>query len=162
MSLGSVAKVSIAVIVAVAVAAIASGTVLPVGINALVDDVVTTETQDTGESVQLEATLNATLDSTDTSGSPDNATYTLTDSTGNSVTNTVDNGSTTTFSLNDGDVDVSPQDVNSGSATTQYSYAKDFGWSGGAKSLWGIIDLVVVLAVLLLMLGIAMKAVDAV
>lgn len=159
MGASNVAKVALAIVIGLAVTALVAGLLVPIGINELNDDQTQTVTQSTGDTENLTASLDATLDSVDTGG--DNATYTLSDGS-STATNTVDNGTTTTFSLDGGSVDVSPQDVSSGQATTTYSYAKDFGWSSGGSAMWGLLDMVIVLAVFLMVLGIAIKGLDAI
>lgn len=159
MGASNVAKVALAIVIGLAVTALVAGLLVPIGINELNDDQTQTVTQSAGDTENLTASLDATLDSVDTGG--DNATYTLSDGS-STATNTVDNGTTTTFSLDGGSVDVSPQDVSSGQATTTYSYAKDFGWSSGGSAMWNLLDMVIVLSVFLLVLAIALKGLDAI
>lgn len=154
---GTAAKVAVGVIVGVGILALMAGILLPVGIDGIVDDETYTETQDVGEVVNVTSTLDSTLDSTDTGG--DNATYTLSGP-DSSVSHTVDNGTTQDFALTGGTVTVGVEDVESSAATANYTVPKDFGWSSGASSIWFILDVAVILAVILAALGLALKATD--
>lgn len=157
---GTLAKFAIAVVVALTVAGLLAAVMLPVALDQIEEDRTTTITQDTGTTENVTAVFDATLDSTNTSA--DTATYTLDDVENSSDTNTVDNGTTTTFSLDSGDVDVTVDNVESDSATATYTYATTHGWSTGATGLWGILALLLVLTVFLFVLGVALKAMEGV
>lgn len=157
---GNLAKFAIAVVIALTVAGLLAAVILPVALDEIEEDRTDTITQDVGTTENVTAVFDTTLDATDTGG--DNATYTLDDTEGSSETNTVDNGTTTTFSLDSGDVDVTVDDVQSDSATATYTYSTTHGWSAGATGLWGILALVIVLTVFLFVLGVALKAMEGV
>lgn len=160
-SIGRTAGIAVGLIVGLGVLALVTAFLLPVGISEIVDDEQYTVTQDVGETANVTPNLDATLDSVNESASPANATYTL-QGPDSSASHIVDNGSTQDFALDGGTVTVGVEDVTSSSATANYTVPKDFGWSGGASSIWFVLDIAVILAVMLLALGIALKAVDAV
>lgn len=145
---------AVTLVVALLVAGLLSSFLLPVAIDAMVDDETQTITQNTSETVTLsEPDLNATLDSTDTTG--DNATYTI--AAGNSsTTTTVDNGTNTTVTVDGTDVTIAPQDINTGDATTEYTYPTTYGWGNGAGAMWAIIPLMLVLAIFIYFVKVAL------
>lgn len=157
MSAKSLAKAAVAVIIGLAVVGLLAAVLAPVALNAITADDAYTETQDVGETVEVTANLNSTLDSVNTTS--DDATYTLTGPE-SSVTHTVANGSSQDYALDGGTVTVTVDDVNSNSATATYDVPTDFGWSGGASGLWNILDVVIVLALFLSVVGFAVAAID--
>lgn len=146
---------AITLIVTVVVAAIVGAVLVPVAINQLESDDTTTITQNTTETVEVDPELNSTLDDTDTTG--DNATYSL-EADNNTITKTIDNGSTATYNFDRGDVNVTVDDVQSGQATATFEYPKDFSYSSGASAIWGILGLTIVLGLFLYMIGRATRA----
>lgn len=140
------------VVTMIAVIALVAAFMTPIAINQLEDDTSTTITTAVGNTSEVNAELNSTLDSVD--GTNDQATYTLqTDS--QSTQKTIANGTTETFSFDRGDVNVTVNDVDStnNEATATYDHNKDFAFSDGARSLWGLLGLVIVLGVFLLVVG---------
>lgn len=143
-------------VVGLFVAGIMIAFLLPVGIGAMTDAETATYNQSTSETVELQPGLNATLDSTDTTGATDNATYTI-NASGDTSTVTVDNSTNTTVTVDGVDVTIEPQDIRSGSADTQYEYPATYGWGNGATSLWNILPVIIVLAGFLFLVGMAVK-----
>lgn len=146
----------IAIVVALSVSAIVGAFLLPVAVNELEADESVTINQSVSSTEDVNSLVNTTLDSIGTDDATDNATYTLQTS-DESVTNTIDNGSSATFSFTEGDVNVTVNDVDSGtsSAEASYSYPTDFGYSSGASALWGLLGLALVLALFLMTLNLA-------
>lgn len=144
---------AVKIVVALLIGGLLAAFLLPIAIDPMVGDESQTLTQDTGDTDTLQADLNVTLDSTDTTG--DNATYTVsTDAASTSAT--VDNGTSTTVTVDGTDVTISPEDINSGSATTQYEYPTTYGWTGGAGSMWLVLPLLLVLAIFLFFTKVAL------
>lgn len=146
-------KKAVTLVVTLAVTALLAAFLAPVAINQLEADASDTIRQDVGVTEEVNAELNTTLDSVD--GTADSATYTL-QSEGQSITKTVDNGTTATYSFENGDVNVTVNDVNTGSpgnAEATYAYDKDFAYSEGASSMWGLLGLAIVLALVLYLVG---------
>lgn len=156
---GRLAKIGIAVVIALTVAGLLTAVLLPVALDEIETDQTDTITQDTGTTENVTAVFDTTLDSTNAGT---NATYTLTDVENSSETNTIAVGSEATFNLDSGDVTVNVTESNSGDSTATYTYAKTHGWSAGATGLWGILGLLLVLTVFLFVLGIALKSMEAV
>jgi len=144
---------AVKLVVGIALLGILAAFLLPVAVNAINGDTTTTIQQDTGTTVDVNGELNTTLDSV-TAGT--SATYTL-ESDGQSITNTVNVGSNTTYSFNRGDVVVTVTESNSGNATAEYEYAKDYAYSNGASALWGLLGLMLVLGVFLYVIGMALR-----
>lgn len=150
---------AVKVVIALAVVGIVAAFLTPVAINALENPTSDTITQNTTEKVEVNPELNATLDSIGTSGTTDNATYSLT-SGGQTITKTVDNGTNATYSFNRGDVVLTVDNVDgvNSEATSTFEYPKEFAYSDGARSMWGLLGLAIVLAVFILVLGRGMSA----
>lgn len=145
---------AVALVITLTVFALLGAVLAPVAINQIENPTNETIQQDTGETVELNGDLNTTLDST-TAGT--SATYTLQTS-DESITNTVNVGSNTTYSFNEGDVVVGVTESTSDNATAYYEYPKDFAYSDGASSLWGLLGLAIVLALMLYSIRQAMAA----
>lgn len=152
---GGQAKKAVGIIVGVTVLALMAAFLAPVALNEINGDTTVTVTQNTSETVEINAELNATLDSVDTTN--DSGTYIL-EADNQSITKTVSNGSTATFSFDRGDVNVTVNDVSTGEATADFSYPHDFPYSDGAQGLWDLVGLVLVLGILIFAIGIGLKA----
>lgn len=139
-------------LVALAIVGLLTAIILPTAVDALSDDEGVTLNQTVGQTDDVNANLNTTLDSV-TSGT--SATITL-GADGETVQNTVNVGQNTTYSMSEGDVEVGVEEAGSDYAVANYTYPSDFGWSGGASSMWNIIGLAVVLAPFLFIIGLAM------
>lgn len=138
----------LAIVLAVAIMAILGAFLGPVALDALNDDSSVTITQNDTTTKEVNARLDATLDSVDTTN--DDATYTLNYSDGQTVTQkTIANGTTATFTFDNRDVNVTVNDVSTGEATAKFTYPSDFPYSDGARGIWGLVGLAVVLALLL-------------
>lgn len=140
----------LAVVLAVALMAILGAFLGPVALDALNQDRSVTINQTTSSTEEVHARLNATLDSVDTTN--DDATITLTYDDGSSETNTVSNGTTTTYTVNGFDVNVTVNNVETGYAEATYDFPQDMAYSDGARGLWGLVGLTVVLALFLAIL----------
>jgi uncharacterized protein (UPF0333 family) len=143
---------AVMLVVSLMIAGILGAFLLPPAIDSFEGDTTTSLNISTGSTEEVNGELEATVDST-TAGT--SATITLNQTDGNSVTNTVNVGSTTTFSMDRGDVNVTVTEATSGYAVADYEYANDFAYSDGASSLWGLMGLALVLALFLMVLGMA-------
>lgn len=143
-------------VIGVAVAGIVGAFLLPTAINEVEGNATFQTTQDVGTANEsVNAVLDANLTSA-TTGSPDSATIELNNN-GTTESNTVDNGTVTKYStLNDGPAWVGVEDVTSSSATFNVTYANDYSFSDGASSLWGLVALILVLALVLMLLSMGM------
>lgn len=140
---------AVMLVVGLFIASIMAAFLLPVAVGPITDtteDV--TATLATGESVELQPNMTATLDSVDTAASPSTASYTVTAG-GSSTTTTVANGSNTTVTVDGADVTISVSDVSTGQATAEFTSPTTYGWGGSATALWGILPVIIVLAVFL-------------
>lgn len=152
----------VALVLALVIGAILIGNVLPVGINATTEDSTINLTQDEGtEYVVVDGKLNSTVTGSDTTTDPDQTTIELKDvESGNTVSNTVENGSTVTYSIGGESVNVTVNDVTSGTPSTvdvTYSVPPDYGWDDGTQSLWTLIPVFLVLGALVLLAGIVLR-----
>lgn len=150
------ASKGVALVVGIAILGILASIMIPVAVNALYADTsYTANQQDTGETLEINGELNATLDSVDDTGG--NATYTLNTS-DQSITKTIDEGTNKTYSFDRGDVTVTVDTVNTANATATFDYPRDFAYSAGASALWGILGLILILAAFLYVIGFALRA----
>lgn len=147
------ARTAIALVITVAVAAIIASVLLPVAIDAIEDPNEDTLNQTVGESYQVNGELESTVTAV-TAGS--DATVELNDTrTASTTSNTINVGSNATYQLDGGDVTVGVDESGSNYAVVTYTYDKDYAYSDGASSLWGILGLAAVLAILLFMINVA-------
>jgi hypothetical protein len=149
----------VGVIIALVIGGILIGYLLPVGIGAVNSPTNETLTQDVGStygiaSGQINTTVTSVTDGTDATVELEHV------EDGTTESNTVNVGSTTEYSLPGGDVNVTVSEANSGTpgnATVTYEYS-EYGWSDGAKSLYGLMPLFLVLVPLVVVVGWAMRS----
>lgn len=150
---------AVQLVVILAVFGIVGSVLAPVALDALVEDDSTSFTNvSESDTVEVkEGILNATLDDVNDASSQINVTLTDVDS-GNTVTATNVSGSQeVTLEGETLTVTLDNKDSNT-QADFTVSYPADYGWSGGATSLWGILDLAIVLVIFLFAIGLAMAA----
>lgn len=135
-------------VIVIFVAALMAAFLLPIAIGAIAgpDELTTTQGTGTANTTQLGAGLNATVTGV-TSGT--SATYEIQAENGATATTTVNVGANDTVTVDGADVTISPSSVTSTEATTTYQYPTTYGWGSGAGALWGIIPVMMVLAVFL-------------
>lgn len=148
--------------VAVLVVAIMVAVTMPVALNNLSEPASTSFTGvSEGNTVDVAAGLNATLDNVTNSTSPSTINVTVTDTdTGStsSVTN-LDEGNSSTVTLEGEDINVTNDNVSDGStADFTVAYPIGYGWGSGAKSMFDLIPLFLMLAIVIFFVGIAMRA----
>lgn len=149
----------VGVIIALVIGGILIGYLLPVGIGAVNSS--TNETVDHEISVTEQIAsgeVNATVTNVIDGASADVELEHVED--GTTVTNTVSVNTPTEFSLPGGDVNVTVQSASTGTpdtATVSYEY-KNYGWSDGSKSLYGLLPLFLVLVPLVVVVGWAMRS----
>lgn len=147
---------AVTLVVALAVAGILAGLVLPIGINAITEDTSTSfSSVSEGDTVSVSPVLNATLDDVNQSNSDITVTVNDTEAgTSSTFTNVTTN---TTQTLEGEDITVILDSVDSTTtASFTVEYPPDYSFGSGAKSIWGILDLVIVLAVFLFLIGMAL------
>lgn len=153
------AKMAVGLIVALSVFGIVAAVMLPVGVDAMVDDTDVSFTGiSQGSTVEVKTgTLNATLDNVGDTGT--NISVTLTDvDSGNTLSLTnISQGTSQTGTLEGETLRVRADSVDGSTADFTVSHPVEYGWSSGAVSLWNIIDLILVLAVFLFAIFMAMK-----
>jgi len=148
------------VVMLVMVIIITSFVLVPVGLASLQGTSTDTVNQSVGETVEVTGNVNATLESTSLA-SPENATITLNDTdTSSSTTKTIDNGTSETYSLEGGDINVSVENVESGYAVSSYEYSTRYNLGGGASALLGVVGLVGVLSLVLLFIGVGVDNIN--
>lgn len=146
----------VGLVVALTVGGLMASFLLPIGIDALNgDDAVTLDQQVSDGFDSVGSGIEADLTSTDATNST--ASYNVTYD-GDYQSVTVSEGSSSTVTVGGEDVTVSPQSISTGSATTEYTFSSTIGWSSGAVALWGILDVILVLAVFLFFIGVALAA----
>jgi len=152
---GGGARSAVLLIVGIVVASIVGAVMVPVAIDSIEGDETNTLTQDTSTVYEVDAELNSTV--TATSDGSD-ATVELNDTrTAGTTSQTISVGSNATYDLQGGTVTVTVDSATTTGATVTYEYPRDYSYSSGAQSLWGILGLVIVLAMFLLVLGRALQ-----
>lgn len=155
---------AVALVVALTVFGLLAAFMLPVAINEIEGDTSVTLTQDESTEYEVNGALNSTVTGT-TISTTDTATVELNDTrTSGTTSNTIDNGTTTDYDMNGGTVTVGVENVDDSptpnQATVNYTYTKDYAYSSGASSIWGILSLAIVLAALLFTVKIALDGMD--
>lgn len=154
------AKAIFGIVIGLLIVAVLVANLLPIALGQLNSDDTTTINQDVGteyevKADQLNSTVTAVNDAT-------NATVELKDvESGTTVSNTVNVGSTTTYSIEGNDVNVTVNSASSGTpgnASVTYSYAVSYGWSAGTVALYGIIGILLIVVVIAPVAGWAMDA----
>jgi len=153
----------VGLVLALVIGAILIGNVMPIGINAVSEDVTSSNTTTAVGNTDAFANnrINVTIDSA-ASGTPDTATITVEDTiNGDSKQKTVDESTSATFGLTGGDVNVSVSDVNTSPSpsevTYQISYPNEFGWNDSTKGIWQLLPIFLILAALVLLAGITLR-----
>lgn len=137
--------------IAVLVVGILVAFTLPIAINAMNDNSIDSYNQSVGSTIEVTNNLNGTLDSTN-AGS--NVTVTLNDTKENVQKSvTVSDGTNETVAMPNGDVTVHNDASRADSADLRYEYPQDYGWGGAESSLFGLLPLFFVIAILLLVVG---------
>lgn len=146
------ANKAVSLVITLVVAGLMIAFLFPIVINAMGGAAELTVTQEVGDSTELQPNLTATLDSVDdTAGS---ATYTI-NASGDTVSESVDEDSNTTVTVDGTDVTIHPETVTTTNATTTYSYSDTYGWGGGAAALWNILRVIMILAAFLFLVYLA-------
>lgn len=150
------ARTAVALIVGITVVALIAAFLAPVAINQFEGNTTTTLTQDEGTAYEVNGALNATVTGT-TVSTTDTATIELNDTRVSGTTsNTIDNGTTTDYDMNGGTVTVGVEDVDDSptpnQATVNHTYDNDYAFGGAATALWGILGMIIVLAVVLIII----------
>jgi hypothetical protein len=152
-------KAMVGVVLALVIAGVLIGYLLPIGVSSVESDETINQTQDVGTTYEVDAQLNSTVTSV-TDGT--DATVELYDeSSDTTVSKTVAVGSTVNYQLPGGNVSVTVNEANSGTpgnASLTYEVPNDFGWDDGAQSLFGLLPLFLVLVPLVVVVGWAMRS----
>lgn len=151
-------------VVALTVGALITAFILPIGIDAVVEDSTLTVNQTEAETIEVTEGLNATLDDVDDSTSDIDVTLNATAPGAGSATLTnISPGANATATLEGETITVTnDKNISNTNAEVTYAYPPDYGWSGGAQALWGILDVIIVLAVFMILVGIAMRSMNSV
>lgn len=152
------------IVMAVSVFAIIAAFVMPVGVSEIAENTQTNVTQQENEQVELNAQLTANTTDIKSGSGGDNVTVFL-NSTNNGSSTTksvlVDNQTTKQVAIDGENINITVHNVdtsvNPDEAEMQYGVPKTYGWSGGATSLFDILDLIIILVIMLTGLGWAMK-----
>lgn len=159
------AKMVIGLVVALTVASIMAAFLLPIGIDAMVDD---TDVSFTGvaegeTNEVISGSLNVTLDTiNDTSNNNVDINVTLTDvDSGNTLVLTnINEGASANGTLEGQTLTVTNDAVAADETTADFtvSHPIQYAWSDGAQALWAILDVILVLALFLMLIGMALAA----
>lgn len=142
------------VIAAIAIGGLVFAFLIPVAINEMEGDVSETLTQDTSTERVVNSALNSTVTGT-TDGS--DATVELNATGDSAVSKTINVGNEKTYSFSRGDVVANVTEATSSNATVRYEYPREFAFSDGARSIWGLISLAIVLAGVLMFIGYGLR-----
>lgn len=144
---------AVKLVIALVVGGLMTAFLMPIAIGAIAGPEETTVTLNTSEQIELQPGLNATLDSVDTTA--DDATYTVTGGS-DSATVTVANGTNETVTVDGADVTIEVTDVSTGEATATFESPMTYAWGNGAGALWGILPVILVLAIFLFFVAVAL------
>lgn len=148
----NIGKTLILLTVGLAIGGLLVGNLFPLAINSMEEPGSQTIEHTEGVSEKLKVTLYA--NATDINATSDEVTLELYDNeTGSSQSQVVANGSTASYSIDDG---TGTQTVNatvetitdSTTATVSYEYPSDYGYSEGTKAMWTILPLFFILVIL--------------
>jgi len=129
--------------------------ILPVAITSFNEPSERTLNQSTNQPYEVTADLNSTVTSVSAGTS---ATVELNHTEdGTTVSNSVNVGSNTTYSMPDGNVVVTVDESNTGSAVVRYEYPDSYGWDDGSSSLYGLLPLLFVIGAVLFVVYKAMQ-----
>lgn len=150
-------------VVTLAVLGIVASVLAPVALDELTgdNDVAFTDVSASDTEEVIDGSLNVTLDTiNDTANTNQDINVTLTDvDSGNTLVLTnINEGASDSGTLEGETLTVTNDDVPAAETTADFtvSHPPDYAWSDGAKSLWGIIDLAIVLVIFLFAIGLAM------
>lgn len=133
----------VGIIVAILIGAILVGTLIPVGIGQVNDNDTTSLTQADNTSYEINSRLTTNATNIDVTG--DQATIEINTS-DETISKTISNQSTETYSFTEGDVNATVDSVNSNSeVVVTYSYPTSFGWSTGSSAIFSLLPLIFVL-----------------
>lgn len=149
------AKTAIVLIVSIVVATIVGAVMVPVAIDNIESDDSETFTQEVSTWYDVNGELESNVNSIDTTNSQ--ATVELNDTrTSTTTTKTIGVGSTVSYELEGGTVNVTVDSIDDtttpNQSTVTYEFTKDYAYSSGASALWGILGLTIVLGVFLVVL----------
>lgn len=145
---------ALGIVVAITVFAILASVLMPVAIGNFNDDTTTTINQTQGQTYNITADLNTTA--TDINQSADSVTVELQDG-ANSDTVTVSTTTNETATVGDEDINVTVVEyTGSNSAEMEYQHNNTYGWGTGAETLFDLIPLMLLIAIVLFTVGAAM------
>lgn len=144
---------AVTLVVAIFVAAIMAAFLLPIALGAIAGPEVATVTLDTDETYEAQPGLNVTLDSVTEDTDAD---YTV-DAGEDSETITVNEGENETVTVDGADVTVGAENITADSAETTVESPTSYGWGSAAGALWGILPVMIVLAIFLYFVYMAVK-----
>lgn len=154
---------AVGLMVGLMVFGVIAAVLLPAAVDQLENDTTDVFTQDNNTATEINARLNSTVTDVETAGATHNVTVQLNDSrVAGTTSNTIDNGSTTDYSMYDGQtVTVGIEDADTSttpdSATVNYSYAPEYSYNDGARSVWNVLGLAIILAAFLFVVGIGIN-----
>ncbi|WP_292484207.1 hypothetical protein [Methanohalobium sp.] len=151
-------KKGVGIAITILVVGIIVANVLPLAIGELNTDTKSaTITQN--EEQNYNVVENVYSNATDINKTGEEITFVINDTdTAGSKTVTISNQTTQTITMDDGDINVTVDSIaDTTTATVTYGYPKEYGWSSGQKSLFGILPLFFVIAVVLWVVRYAMK-----
>ncbi len=145
------------VVLAVTIVGLLVATLMPVAIAQFNGTQSATFDQTEGETVQITADLNGTLDAVDDATNTINVTVYNDD--GTASVKDLSEGSNTTLDVAGTNVTVYNQNVTSATnATVEYEYPNTYGWDSGTVALFTVIPLLLVLAIFLFVAMFAVRA----
>lgn len=144
---------AVAALLGVLIFAVVAAAILPSAIGTVEEPSDATFNQSTGDTVNVTAGLDGTLDSISTG----TAQITLNDTQENEdATVSLDQGNNETVTtLPGGDVTVNATEVGADYAVIQYTYPTEYGWDDSAGALWSLYPLVLILVPVGVLIGYA-------
>lgn len=146
---------AVALVVALTVGGLITAFVLPIGISSINDDQVTTMNQSVSDG--FEPIGNGFSSDVTEVNAGMNATYNVSFD-GSYQTVTVTEGTSETVTVGGEPITLQLTEAGSDYAVTEYTHDKTAGWSDGSAALWGVLDVILVLAVFLFFVSVALSA----
>ena len=146
-------KRAVGLVTTLFVAAIMGAFLFPLAIGEMSGPEEQTVTLETGETVELQPGLNLTLDSTTDAT---NASYTVS-ANNDTASTTVNVGANASVTVDGEEVTIGVTEATISGATAEVDYPATYGWGGGARALWAIIPVILVLALFLWFVFVAVR-----
>lgn len=149
----------VGLIVGITVSLLLAGFLLPTGMEAYHNDLKTYSSTLTvsGSITDIGQTVSINLTATNASA---NATYAVYEAGTLIDTQTVTISTVGSFVLPGGTVSITPSAITAAGATSSITIPQEFGWAAGESDMFGIVGMLILVALLLVFVGLAVSRID--